>query len=219
VALLHDGLVPTARRLGLRYIVHPYGVEMHRYRAPSPPPDLEKPAGEVWVAYVGRLESVKNYPLLLDVAAELSQRYPNVRFLFVGDIGGKRPLVERYRSDRVWFLGHREDVPSILALADIFVLASLSEGLPSALMEAMASGCAPVATAVGGIPHLFAKAEGGAGVLVPPGDAGAFRRAVVELIEDEPRRRELGARAKRVIEDHYQMDALASQLVTELEAL
>jgi glycosyltransferase involved in cell wall biosynthesis len=217
VALLHQGLVPTASRLGLRHLVLPYGVEMHRYRSPPPPTDLHKAKGAVWLAYVGRLESVKNCELVLDVARQVTSRYPHTRFLVVGDVRGKEELIQRYRSDRVLFLGHRKDVPSILALTDIFVLASLSEGLPSALMEAMASGCACVATAVGGIPHLFARAEGGAGLLVAPGDAQAFSGAVTRLVEDETLRVELGSRAKRVIEEHFQMDQLAEKLVSLLQ--
>ena len=218
VALLHDGLVPTAKRLGLRFLVHPYGVEMHRYRNPPAPPDLHKESGEIWITYVGRLESVKNYGLLLEVAQHVTSKSSRVRFLFVGDVSGKRAIVERYRSNRIRFLGHREDIPSILSLTDIFVLASLSEGLPSALMEAMASGCACVATGVGGIPHLFAKAEGGAGIIVPPRDRERFIEAVTELVEDGDRRAELGRKAKAVIEDHYQMDRLSEKLVELLEA-
>lgn len=218
VALLHEGLVPTAARLGLRHVVLPYGVEMHRYQDPPPPPDLHKGPEEVFLAYVGRLESVKNYELVLELARRITSRYPHTRFLVVGDVRGKEDWVRRYESDRVLFLGHREDVPSILALTDIFVLASLSEGLPSALMEAMASGCACVATEVGGIPHLFARAEGGAGLLVPPKDSEAFTEAVTRLVEDRALRTELGRRAKSVIEEHFRMDQLAEKLVSLLES-
>jgi glycosyltransferase involved in cell wall biosynthesis len=217
VALLHEGLVPTANRLGLRSVVLPYGVEMHRYRSPPEPSDLHKAQGAVWLAYVGRLESVKNCELVLEMAREITARYSHTRFLVVGDVRGKDDLVQRYQSDSVLFLGHRDDVPSLLALADIFVLASLSEGLPSALMEAMASGCACVATSVGGIPHLFSRAEGGAGLLVPPNDAAALTDAVTRLIEDGNLRAQLGRRAKSVIEENFQMDQLAEKLVSLLE--
>lgn len=216
VALLHQGLVPTAKRLGLDYVVHPYGVEMHRYQNPTPPADLDKPDGEIWVTYVGRLESVKAYDFILDAAEKLTERHQNVSFVFAGDVSGKDDIVNRYQSPRIRFLGHRDDVPGILAMTDVFVLASLSEGLPSALMEAMASGCACVATEVGGIPYLFATPPGDAGLLVPPGDRDALENALESLVSDDGLRQRLGERAKRVIHDHYRMDDLAKELVTIL---
>jgi glycosyltransferase involved in cell wall biosynthesis len=217
VALLHEGLEPTARRLRLPYVVHPYGVDMHRYREPGPPANPRKGAGELWIAYVGRLETVKNVGALVRLAERITQAHSHVRFLFVGDVSAQSDLVSRHSSDRVSFLGHRDDVPSLLSETDVFVLASLSEGLPSALMEAMASGCACVATAVGGIPHLFGKAEEGAGLLVPPRDDEALFRAVDSLVRDDRLRQTLGGRAKEVIEKHYQMDHLAKELVSLLE--
>ena len=217
VVLLHRGLVPTAERMGLRFVVHPYGVEMHRYESPRPPADLEKEDGAIWVGYVGRLESVKAYDFILGAAATLTARHANVHFIFVGDVTGKDDVVERYQSPRIRFLGHRDDVPGILVKVDVFVLASLSEGLPSGLMEAMASGCACVATEVGGIPYLFSESPGEAGLLVPPGDPKALEEALEKLVNDGELRRSLGERARQVIHDHYRMDELAKGLVTILE--
>ena len=140
-----------------------------------------------------------------------------MHFIFVGDVTGKDDVVERYQSTRIRFLGHRDDVPGILVKVDVFVLASLSEGLPSGLMEAMASGCACVATEVGGIPYLFSESPGEAGLLVPPGDPKALEEALEKLVNDGELRRSLGERARQVIHDHYRMDELAKELVTILE--
>jgi glycosyltransferase involved in cell wall biosynthesis len=217
VVLLHEGLVETARRIGLkRTVVHPYGVEWHRYENPPPPRDVVKKDGEILISYVGRLESVKGYTLLLDIAEETCRSRPNVRFLFIGDTAAKDDLVSRYESNGITFLGHREDVPSLLSLTDVFVLASYSEGLPAALMEAMASGCACLATRVGGIPYLLGNEE--AGLTVPSGDRQAFKDNLVRLIEDEGLRRRLGARARATIKEHYQMDELASRLADMLRS-
>jgi glycosyltransferase involved in cell wall biosynthesis len=217
VVLLHQGLVETARRIGLKNtVVHPYGVEWHRYENPSSPADVARRDDDVVVSYVGRLESVKGYTLLLDVAQEVCRRHENVRFLFIGDTSSKAELVSSFQGNGISFLGHREDIPSLLHISDIFVLASYSEGLPAALMEAMAAGCACLTTRVGGIPYLLGDEE--AGLTVPPGDREAFRSALERLIADAELRRRLGTRARAVIRDGYQMDELARKLADMLQS-
>lgn len=217
VVLLHEGLVETARDLGLRRIqVHPNGVDMRLFERPSPPEDLEDKGQNLIVTYVGRLESVKGYDLLLEVARELTGRYSNLRFLLVGDKSGRDELVSRYQSDTIRFLGHREDVPSLLAVSDIFVLPSYSEGLPNALMEAMASGCACIASRVGGVPWLLEKT--GAGLTVTPGDRAELREAIEKLVQDAELRARFSKRAREVIRDRYRLDRLSEELVAILEA-
>jgi glycosyltransferase involved in cell wall biosynthesis len=217
VVLLHEGLVETARRIGLKNTaVHPYGVEWDRYENPSAPADVTKKDGEIVISYVGRLESVKGYRLLLDVAREVCQQHANVRFQFIGDTSSKTELVSSFQGKGISFLGHREDIPSLLHISDIFVLASYSEGLPAALMEAMAAGCACLTTRVGGISYLLGDGE--AGLTVPPGDRDAFRQALERLILDADLRRSLGTRARAVIRDGYQMDELARKLADMLRS-
>ncbi len=81
-------------------------------------------------------------------------------------------------ADRVHLLGQREDVPDLLASFDVFVHPSHTEGLGQAIAEALSAGCRVVATTAGGIPEVV----GGAGLLVPPGDAPAFARAMVAAL-------------------------------------
>ena len=85
-----------------------------------------------------------------------------------------------------------------------------------ALMEAMASGCACVATRVGGVPWLLEKT--GAGLTVPPGDHEALEHAIERLIDDAELRQELAARAREVINDRYRLDRLSEELVAILKA-
>ena len=101
---------------------------------------------------------------------------------------------------RVHLLGLRSDVPEILAAADLFVLPSLSEGLPLALLEAMFAGRPIIASDVG---EVAAALEGGsAGVLIPPGNPAALAAAIDELLTNPSRARELGdsSQAPRVAE-------------------
>src|SRR5262249_40987253 len=105
------------------------------------------------------------------------------------------------RLDRDFrFLGMRRDVPSILAASDMFVLASLWEGLPLVLLEAMAAGLPAVVTAVGGNPEVIE--DGVSGVLVPAGDEQALAQAISGVLDD-PRRRQLMGQAARERFDRY----------------
>jgi len=217
VVLLHEGLVATARRLGIRrFQVHHNGVDLDLFRDLELPADLTTREDEVLITYVGRLESVKGYDLLLGIAAEILERHEKARFLFVGDVSGRSDLVARHQQPRLRFLGHRTDVPSLLKASDVFVLASYSEGLPNALMEAMAAGCACVATAVGGVPWLLE--HGRAGVIVPPGDRKALGEAVEKLIVDPQLRTRLGSRARVVIAESYDLSRLSRELASILRA-
>ena len=97
---------------------------------------------------------------------------------------------DRHLERRIHLLGCRSDVAAILAAADIFVLPSLSEGLPLALLEAMFAGCPIVASDVGEVP--VALARGTAGVVVEAGNSGALARALDRLLRDPQEARRLG---------------------------
>jgi glycosyltransferase involved in cell wall biosynthesis len=108
-------------------------------------------------------------------------------------------------------LGLRSDIGNLLAGADLFVLPSLSEGLPLALLEAMLATRPIVATTVGEVPTVL---NGGrAGVLVPPGDAAALAGAVADLLCDPARARRLGAAAALRAADEYTLDRMTERYV------
>jgi glycosyltransferase involved in cell wall biosynthesis len=96
-------------------------------------------------------------------------------------------------EDQIIFEGIREDIPDLLQAMDIFVLPSLSEGLPTAAMEAMASGRPVVCSRVGGLVELVSHEE--SGILVAPGDSGALAEGVLRLLADRDLRERLAARA------------------------
>lgn len=109
--------------------------------------------------------------------------------------------------DPLELLGTGDDVDRWLAQADLFVLSSLSEGVPVALLEAMAMGVPSVVTAVGGMPEVINCC--GAGLLVPPHDPQALASAVLELASDRNRRQQLGAVARRCHEQHFFAERMA----------
>jgi glycosyltransferase involved in cell wall biosynthesis len=168
------------RRLRLpasRLLLIPNGVAL-----PSPRP----PAGPARTFIsVGTFAPAKSVGTLVEAFAEVARSRPHLRLILVGD-GEERAACERRAgalglSDRVEFAGYRSDVPAQLARADAFVLPSVNENLPLALIEAMGAGLACVGTRVGAVPELLGN---GAGRLVPPADAGALAATMAALADD-----------------------------------
>jgi glycosyltransferase involved in cell wall biosynthesis len=104
------------------------------------------------------------------------------------------------------FLGHREDVRDLLSVYDIFVLPSLSEGMPLALLEAMAAGVPAVATRVGGVSEVIEN--GKTGLLVPPGDSRALADGIATLLENPALATELGEAARQVAVSRFSLERM-----------
>ena len=157
--------------------------------------DFDIPSDAPVLITVGRLHQ-KGHKYLVQAAAKILMNYPRTIFMLVGDGEERTSLEQQIRqqglADRFRLLGAREDVPQLLAISDLFVLPSISEGMPNVILEAMAAKLPTVATAVGGIPEVVVDGE--TGLLVPPADADALGQAIVTLLADEARRREMGER-------------------------
>ncbi len=196
VVTFHPQPPRLLKRLGIvgKTQVIPTGIDPSSYG----PPDRD--AQHVTATYVGRLESVKGVEDFLAAADSLRADHPTLIVQVAGWYPAGHPLVSQYR-DRVAFLGLRSDVVQILAKTDIFVLPSYSEGLSNALMEAMASGCACIASEVGG--NTFLIQNGVSGFLFPAGDREALAAHIRRLIDDSAKRRALGEAARRRIEELF----------------
>ena len=163
--------------------------------------------------FAGRLHPIKGIDTLLRAAHLLpADARGALRILIAGD-GPERARLERERDELglqsiVSFLGPRSDVANLLHAADAFVMTSISEGLPMALLEAMATGVPCIATAVGGIPDLFA---GGAGILVPVADAQAVANAIARVIGDDGLRERLCDQARARIIEAHDFDRIVTQ--------
>jgi glycosyltransferase involved in cell wall biosynthesis len=188
----------------------PNGVPPPRSVAATLRGELGLEAGDRLIVSVGNLYPVKGHHHLIDALALLTDRHPTAHLA----IGGRGDLEDALRSraracgieNRVHLLGLRSDIPAVLRAADLFVLPSLSEGLPLALLEAMFAGCPIVATDVGDV--RVALADGNAGVLVEPGSPEALARAIDDLLSSPRRASELGERASRHAGDEYDVDQM-----------
>ena len=168
------------------------------------------------IGTVGRLTPVKGIPYLLEAARMLLRQGANVKVLVVGD-GSIRPdLMTQTRelgiSDNVVFLGHREDTDVLLQALDIFVLPSLSEGIPMALLEAMAASRAVVASRVGGIPEIIEDEV--EGFLIEPMDVNSLAERCRRLIESPDVARRMGEQARKRVERDFSATAMADRVAS-----
>jgi glycosyltransferase involved in cell wall biosynthesis len=157
------------------------------------------PASDVLVLAVGRLEPVKGHSLLLDALHRALPRAPHLRLAILGAGSLEESLRARSHelgiAGRVDLLGFRRDVAEWMRCADIFAMPSWQEGMPLALLEAMACGLPIIASAVPGVIEALGSPR--AGVLVQPGDSAALAEALVRLSEDVAARESLGTSAER----------------------
>jgi glycosyltransferase involved in cell wall biosynthesis len=168
--------------------------------------DVEMPL----VLTIARLDAQKGLTHLLGAAALI----PDVVFAVAGE-GPDREMLEREAAalglgGRVRFLGHRRDVPALLAIADLFVLPSLYEGLPLSVLEAMAAGVPVVATAVGGTDEVVR--DGDTGTLVAPGDARALAAGIRSVLSHPERAGRLVASARAYVEREHSATAMVSAM-------
>ena len=190
--LVADG-IPAARAVTVRE-----GIDLGRIDA-APKADLH---AELWLPHqapiVGNVAALvphKGQRHLIEAAALVVQKVPDARFVIAGE-GELRPQLERQIKERhlekhVFLAGFRPDILSVHKAFDVFVMSSVTEGLGTSLLDAMACGKPIVATTAGGMPEVVT--DGGNGLLVPPRDAESLAAAIVTLLTDEPMRVRMGA--------------------------
>jgi glycosyltransferase involved in cell wall biosynthesis len=169
--------------------------------------ELAIPADHLVVGTVAVFRRQKRLDDWLEVAARVAAARPDVFFLLVGHGPEEEGLRARIDSlglrGRVRLPGFRADGRRLLALLDLYLMTSEFEGLPVALLEAMALGKPVVATAVGGIPEVVR--HGKEGLLCPVGEVDRLAALVEELLQDERRRKDMGARGAQEIAASYQI--------------
>jgi len=167
------------------------------------------------ILFLGRLEPAKGTAELLDAVAALAPRFPQLCLVLgcSGDLAGfRQAAAARGIAGCIdlpgWLDATARDAE--LARASVFCLPSHAEGLPMAVLEAMAAGKAVVASSVGGIPELVQ--DGVNGLLVPPHDAAALAAALERLLGNDSLRGQLSAQARRTVETQYSTQAVCGKL-------
>lgn len=168
------------------------------------------------VGTVGRLSREKDIPTFFNVALKILHDCPETVFFIVGD--GKGDIVEELKdlaesmglSDHVFFTGHRTDLPDIYSSFDLFLMTSLTEGLPNTVLEAMALEIPVVCTSVGGVPELIDHGE--TGYLCSPGDVDDLSNRVIELLTDSNKRIQLGKKERERILKYFDFNKRLSNI-------
>jgi glycosyltransferase involved in cell wall biosynthesis len=200
-----------------RVVSIPTGIDLGRFSpgdAAAARVALGLPASGPIVGIVATLRSWKGHRYLLEAVAATARK--DVRVVVVGD-GPQRSALEALSSglglgDRVLFAGNQDDVAPWMRAFDLFCLPSYAnEGVPQALMQAMACGLPVVTTPVGSIEEIVA--DGATGVLVPPQDGERLRAAIERVLADEPARRALGERAARAARERFGEALMVERMV------
>ncbi len=177
-------------------------------------------AGPV-LTFVGRLHAQKNVATLLHAAVRLRAHWPGLHVVLVGEGPEDKTLrclvQELGLKEQVTFAGGVADVTPFLAATDVFVHPSRAEGMPGALLEAMAAGLPCVATRIGGTVDVMA--DGVDGLLVEPGDVEGVAVAIARCLADPQLAARLGATARQRVEAEFTIEAMAARYVTLYERL
>jgi len=200
-----------------RVVSIPTGIDLARFR----PGDrgaaragLGLPAGRKIIGIVATLRSWKGHVHLLRAVAGM--RSPEALLVIVGD-GPQRPALEALAAElalaeRVRFVGNQADVAPWMQAFDLFCLPSYAnEGVPQALMQAMACALPVVTTPVGSIEEIVADGE--SGILVPPQDVERLRAALESLLDDAPRREALGRRARESAAARFGEERMVERMI------
>jgi glycosyltransferase involved in cell wall biosynthesis len=162
------------------------------------------------LVFVGRVEPVKNHSLLFSAFQIALATEPGLRLWMVGDGSERRRLealaAELGISDRVTFWGRQLDVAPFLAAADVFIMSSVSEGLPISLLQAFSAGIPAIVTDVGGMAEVVRLAQGG--IVVPLHDPSAMADAIMKLARNEAERRHLSVNAEEAFRARFSLQTM-----------
>ncbi len=212
--LVEDHRIPDAKVV----MIHNSGVELDTF-GPDGRNGLElrqelglDPKAPV-VGTIGRLVYQKAHDVFLRAAHLVTKAVPDVQFLIVGE-GPLRPSLERMKEDlglhTCRFAGFRPDIPNMLSLMDVFALASILEGSPVVILEALGAVRPIVATRIDGVTDVLR--HGVTGLLVPPGDPAALADAIVSLLKDRELSCRLAEAGRKLVEKRFSLSRMVEEV-------
>lgn len=208
-----------------KLVVVPNGVDPNDYRSLPSKAEARNlsqlPDSALIIGAIGRMHRVKGLSILLRAFAQLAELHRTVHLLFVGEGPDRQLLIDQAQdfglNSKVTFLAFQKDIPKLLPALDLFVSASLHEGMPNAILEAMAAGLPVVATDVGGTPEVVQ--DGQTGFLVPPGEYEALAISICKLLEDPDLRCRMGKEGKERVAKNFSIEQMTQQFEQLYEQL
>jgi glycosyltransferase involved in cell wall biosynthesis len=184
---------------------------------------LNLPTNAIILLTVAVLREPKGIQYLIKALPALVQKFPNLYYLVVGD-GEYKGMLEKIvkeasMEEHVIFAGQRNDVREMLALSDVFVLPTLTDALPTVLIEALAAELPIVASNVGGVPEIVTHELNG--LLVPPADSVKLTEACLRLVQDKDTAREMATSGLKIAKERFDIHdqvKILSHLYEELLA-
>jgi glycosyltransferase involved in cell wall biosynthesis len=172
------------------------------------------PAEALIVGGVGRLHYQKNFPLFLEVAAEVCARLPQALFVIAGEGSERAALEEMTRelglASRVRFLGFVKEMQELYQGLDLLLLTSHFEGTPLTVLEAMAMGTPVVASRVDGVEEVIV--DGRDGILVTPGNKAQFVTEICRVLQDQSLSQRLARAGQEKARQHFSAEAMVRQV-------
>ncbi|WP_100404803.1 glycosyltransferase family 4 protein [Bacillus solitudinis] len=195
--------------------VIPYGMDIDRFMEKmEKSPKLERPTDKKLIVCPARLVPVKGQQYLLDALARLKQERTDWLCWIIGDGKSRRQLEQQAEQlnivEEVTFLGNREDVPTLLKQADIFVLPSLQDNQPFSVMEAQVAAKVVVVSNSGGIPEMVE--HGKTGFIVPAGESEPLFKNLKKLLANDALRNELAESAQKFALEQWSLQTMMDRI-------
>jgi glycosyltransferase involved in cell wall biosynthesis len=212
-----DWLRASFEKLGLpdtKCTVIPYGIDITRFRSKmNRITNLEKPAGRFIILVPARLVPIKGHTFLFQALEQLKQENISFECWLAGngvlEAHLREEAKERKVDDVVRFLGGREDVPALMALADMMVLPTLHDTFPFAVLEAQTAGLPVIASAVGGVVEMIE--DGKTGLLVPPGNADLLYKAMAKMMLNSELKERISVNSRQFADRHWDVSLMAKR--------
>jgi glycosyltransferase involved in cell wall biosynthesis len=203
-----------------KVVVIPNGIDTEKFNPKGNYADIRKEFSikedTIVAGFIGRIVPAKGLEYLIDSIPHVKGEFNNIKLLIVGEGSLVKRLREQAKEKKVYdsiiFAGRRRDIPDILSCIDVFVMPSIAEGLPNALLEAMAMAKPIIATEVGGIPEVIKNRFNG--ILVPPRDIRALATAIKELTGNAQVAAKMGQAARDLVLDNFSIKLIAQRWQT-----
>ena len=203
-----------------RAISIPTGIDLNRFNpsaadGSSVRSELHIEPDAILIGTVGMLRAMKGHIYFIEAAAQVLEKQPHARFIIVGDIAFASNIkevltariVELGIEDKIIMTGYRNDIPEVMAALDVFVLASIrDEGVPQVINQAMAMKRPVVATDVGAVSEQVI--DGQTGFLVEKKNADQLARAILAILEDPARAKQMGENGRKLVEEKFSIEVM-----------